>query len=302
MTVIRLRRVGDVNVPSVLDSARVSELWSDPVLRYSNLLDGLFHSGVVLCESDGDARLYGAALEEYTNAQGLSSADLLFAQSGGKAGLPKAIRVLDSLSVPIAAVADIDVLRDEALLKKIVEALDGDWTEAMATDFGVVSSAVKQLPAAAPVIRDVSDQISQTLGEDMSARLTEEHSRRIRAITKSSDGWRLVRDSGGLNAIPNGDARSSAERLVEALADTGLFVVRDGALEHWAPTIGKDGPAFVSAALAQDVHRENAALHAFVTRIATFLAAPGEAATPEEALAAPPIASTDEGPAVAQEE
>lgn len=41
--VLRLRRRDDVNVVAELSSSDVKTLWDDPLLRYSNILDGLFH-------------------------------------------------------------------------------------------------------------------------------------------------------------------------------------------------------------------------------------------------------------------
>lgn len=56
--VIRIQREGDVNRVAQLNQAQIRELWNDPLLRYSNVLDGIFHQHVVVCESDGDCRFY----------------------------------------------------------------------------------------------------------------------------------------------------------------------------------------------------------------------------------------------------
>jgi hypothetical protein len=48
VTIARLTRQGDVNPVAVLSPDQLRELWRDPLLRYSNVLDGLFHRGVVL--------------------------------------------------------------------------------------------------------------------------------------------------------------------------------------------------------------------------------------------------------------
>lgn len=55
LTVVRLVRDGDVNRVSQLEREKVKELWNDPLLRYSNVLDGLFHDAVILCEADPTA-------------------------------------------------------------------------------------------------------------------------------------------------------------------------------------------------------------------------------------------------------
>src|SRR5690242_1223696 len=51
LRIIRLRRVGPVNRACELTAADAAEVWRDPVLRYSNILDGEFHEKVVVCET-----------------------------------------------------------------------------------------------------------------------------------------------------------------------------------------------------------------------------------------------------------
>jgi len=55
-SVARLVRDGHLNHASLLSSDEVSQLWSDPLLRYSLALDGLFHELVIVCEGDADCR------------------------------------------------------------------------------------------------------------------------------------------------------------------------------------------------------------------------------------------------------
>jgi len=267
ITIIRLRREGEANVPTVLNSAQVRELWEDPFLRYSNLLDGLFHRGVLICEADGDATLYTATLDHGLRSSDQASSDLLITQCGGKHKLPAAIGALAPMGVPTAAIADIDVLREERLLRRIVEALGGSWTSNLSRDLRIVAAAVESLPGGAPLVADVRKEIEDCLGDDDTQRLAEEQTRRVREIVKSTDGWRRVR-SGGVAAMPNGEARQAADKLLSSLATVGLFVVPVGALEGWAPSVGGHGSAFVSAALEARAHETNGALTDFVLRVA----------------------------------
>lgn len=273
VTIIRLTRDGAQNRPAVLEHEKIRKLWNDAALRYSGLLDGLFHRGTVICEAEGDARVYAAALDSQRESAGHASSDLLFAHCGGKHRLPMAIDALRPVDVPVAAIADLDILRDKALLRRVVEALGGDW-DSLATDWQTVASAVESQPTAAPTVGDVLDQVSKTVGTDRTARLTEEHSRRIREITKSSDGWSLARKSGGVVALPRGQAAEAADRLISALRTLGVFVVPVGELEGWAPTIGAHGPKFVHQALDARVHANNAELQNFVAGIAAHLGEP----------------------------
>lgn len=268
MTIIRLRRDGDRNIPAVLDQPQVEELWSDPSFRYSNLLDGLFHKGVVICEAGGDATLYAAALDAELEAAEMPTSDLLFTQCGGKHKMPTAIDALRPMGVPVAAILDIDALREAPLLERIVTALGGEW-EPLRRDWEILAAAVERMPTDAPTIESVRSQIDAVLEEDPTASLKESQTRRIREITRSRDGWKRVREA-GLSALPRGDAAAAAQRLLEGLAASGAFVVQVGALEGWAPEIGGYGPAFVDRALTAEVHRRTE-IRSFVKKAAEFL-------------------------------
>lgn len=271
ITIVRLRRSDDLNVPAVLSPEQVGEVWADPSLRYSNILDGLFHRGVVITEADGDARVYAAALDAEIAEQEASAADLLFTHCDGKHNLPAAIGALRPMGVPVAAIVDLDVFRDESLLRRIVETLGADWGS-LRPDWQIVDRAVANYPVPDPPISEVRRQIEDTLGDDGTARLSEQQVRRIRDITKSSDGWKRARESGGLSALPRGDATAAALRLVTQLRRNGLFVVPVGALEGWAPQLGNHGPRFVASALSAGIHRDNQELRTFAADVAAFLA------------------------------
>lgn len=58
VTIVRITREGDSNSFSILDNEKLSTVWSDPLLKYSNIMSSLFHKTVVLCESDSDCRMY----------------------------------------------------------------------------------------------------------------------------------------------------------------------------------------------------------------------------------------------------
>jgi hypothetical protein len=270
LVVIRLRRSGDTSTAFVLEHERVQELWSDASFRYSNLFDGLFHTGVVVCEAEGDARLYAAALDDVRAANDEPTSDLLFTPCGGKHKFPTAVGALHPLGVPVSVVADIDLLRDGDLLRRVVASLGGEW-ENVSSDWQIVASAVTQLPVQAPVIRDVRNEIDHALGSDPTARVSEAQTRRIREITKTTDGWRLLKESGGVSAVPAGDATGAMERLLPALEEIGVFIVPVGTLEQWDRSIGKHGLAFVDTAFERAVHKNNAPLREFVKRIDTAL-------------------------------
>ena len=46
--VVRLQRTGDVNFVTELRPEAVRSVWGDPILRYSRVLEGLFHDGAIV--------------------------------------------------------------------------------------------------------------------------------------------------------------------------------------------------------------------------------------------------------------
>ncbi len=83
--VVRIRRDGDLNPVAVLDAADLEALWSDPALRYSSVLDGVFSEGVVVCEGDPDCRLYESAMDAI-DAEGAEG--IHFTHGGGTGRIP----------------------------------------------------------------------------------------------------------------------------------------------------------------------------------------------------------------------
>jgi hypothetical protein len=253
VTVVRLTREGTVNPVAVLPSGSLQGLWRDPLLRYSNVLQGLFHQGVVVCESDSDSRFYAAVLDVMREEDQSPPHDLLFSQSGGKQRLLTVVRALRAVRVPTRVVADIDLLREVEPVRALVEALDGRWDEEVETDLRVVQTGVSQL-GASPLTEVVREAVTNILnGAD--TRLSREDAARIRDAARVEDGWARVK-RGGIAALPQGDVSQRANRLLDTLAQRGVYVVPVGELERWVPEIGGHGPSWVSAVLDQNRHAD----------------------------------------------
>lgn len=91
VTVIRLERNSQPTRVHELDYGQVQELWSNPVLRYSNVLDGIFHRAVVLCEAERDCTFYAASLDGASEMTGLSfpPGDVLFVPTEERTASPE---------------------------------------------------------------------------------------------------------------------------------------------------------------------------------------------------------------------
>lgn len=245
--VLRLQRSGNTNHVFELSPEGVRQVWADPALRFSDILSGLFHEKVVLCEAEGDCRFYAAIADALRVSPGHTSArDVMFTQSGGKGGMPKLIRALQRLRVPICAVVDFDALTSHGQLRAIVEALGGSWSDFEA-DFTVIKRSIDGLGKvrSTDFKRALLDVVSNIAESD------EEISRKVvtavRQIIKTSIGAERVKQSG--EGALTREARQAAARLFTAFEKLGLFVVRGGELESFVIAETSDKNAWVAAVL-----------------------------------------------------
>ncbi len=250
--VVRIRRLGDVNTVHLLENARIKELWSDPLLRYSNILDGLFHEGVVICEGDSDCRFYSAVLEAAYEAcsPNAKRPDLMFTHCGGKARLPLVVRSLREVNVPVCAVADFDVLFEEQPLRGIIEALGSNWLQ-FEPDWRTVKASVD---AKRPDLNtaDVKRELNSILDQVSHSILPETTRSELQALIRRSTAWsnaKLV----GTAFVPSGDPSKACDRLLTALIGIGLHVVPVGELEGFVRTEGGHGPKWVNAVLKRNL-------------------------------------------------
>lgn len=273
LKIVRLVREGNINRAFELNPAAIQELWSDPLLRFSNVLDGLFHETAVECEADSDCRFYSAVLEA-TRAGDPSAAgtepmrlpDVLFTSCGGKHKMPAVLRALRGVGVKTRAVADFDVFRDEQPLRAIVEAVGGNWAE-MENDWRTLKKAL-EAPRPALLAREARALIDEALASNQGDALTDGVAERIRAATKRPTIWDEAK-KGGLSAVPSGQATAAAQSLIARLNAFGVFVVEVGELERFAPAIPDHGPAWVLEVLKSDLRADPALANArsFVERI-----------------------------------
>jgi ABC-type cobalamin/Fe3+-siderophores transport system ATPase subunit len=264
VAVVRLVRHGNDNIPSLLSSERVRELWQDPVLHYSNAFEGLFHRGAVICEADTDARFYGAIADALASVERDRPHDLLFSQAGGKDRLHVLATALTAVDVPVASIVDIDILREEHGIERLVAASGGDWTPDHSRRLSQLVAGVEALGSAPPRLA-VQNEINAILsGAETAGNLTRDEATEIRATLRLNDGWQLVK-RGGLSSLPAGQIYEVARSLIADLAAMGIFVVTVGELERWFPEVGGHGTKWVTQTLVRGLHtRQTSAAWSFM--------------------------------------
>jgi ABC-type enterochelin transport system ATPase subunit len=213
---VRIAREGNGNRLSQVRTDDVNWIWNSAVLRYSNVLSGLFYRRVIACESDADCRFYGAVLDDLLESSEVerSANETLFVPSVGKSGIESRVRALAKLHVSIGVILDFDVLADEPRsLKRIVEALGKAWDTDDLHDFNLVK-------------QDIVDR-----------------------------GLRDAVKLAGVSVLSPGRVSAAATRLLDRLNERGVYVVRAGEMESFDKTIAHQKEGWVDRALEGGLHR-----------------------------------------------
>ena len=207
VTVIRINRDGNTNRMSVLNNNEIKRLWGNPILRYSNILSGLFHEKVVVCESDYDCLFYQAVMIADHERRKKIAPDILFTHCGGKSRVKDITNALIAVNVPVVAICDFDLLNSSQNLSPLAESLGLEWNTLLAEGM-------------------------RTIYDSMNA--------------KNSSGinaWEQIKKIG--KAGFTGDEPAAYEKVETLCRSVGLFVVSVGEMEGFVRTINKEKKEWV---------------------------------------------------------
>lgn len=242
--IIRVTRNGDTNMIKMLDNEKLNSIWKDSLLRYSNIMDSVFHESTVVCESDSDCRLYSIILD-YIKAEEGKPNSTLFIHCGGKQRLPLVAKALKILGVNFRIIPDLDILNDSNLIKSLYEICGGQWAT-IEKRYNVVAAGAKSLDKPT-LLKDQRERIEETLSEFEKEGITYLNKKQLDKLKKTIfeyKGWSLIKKS-GIRALPNGDSQEAIGDLNTALNQVGIHLPLVGELENFIPTVGGHGPSWV---------------------------------------------------------
>lgn len=199
--VIRIDRVNNINKMSVLQNNEIKKLWSNPILRYSNILSGLFHEKVVVCESDYDCLFYQAIMDAIFEHKHEISPDILFTHCGGKTREKDVISALKAVNVPVVAICDFDLLNSSQNFRLIFESFGADWRTELSANM-------------------------KTIYDSMNAK-----------NSTGIDAWNQIKKIGKSGFT--GDEPAAYEKVEDDCKSMGLFIVPVGEMECFDKTINK---------------------------------------------------------------
>ncbi|MDI9408211.1 MAG: AAA family ATPase [Candidatus Pacebacteria bacterium] len=197
VTVIRLTYKEEVATARHLNSTDLKKLMTNPMLRSTGMLNGLFYENVVITEADSDRAFYeeiNHRLVESGDPRGITNC--LFLHVNGKTQIPQALKMMRDMGIPSAAIFDLDFI-----------ALDG-------------STRQESLEAAnLPTIEKETISSKSTLLNNAFK------------VIPGNEKNKILK-SKGIRALNSGE-QEAANNLADSLQKYGIFLVRNGELESW---------------------------------------------------------------------
>ncbi len=229
--IVRLTRRDRLFAAHLVPAPELSEALSRPTLRAEAVLDGIFSQAVVVVEAEGDRLVYQAAWE---TLQSPFRIDLHFSTVGGTGGIADTCRLYRTLQIPVAVIADLDMLVDGERMTRVLQALVDDVSirDSMINESNDISEQIRNLPpvvSVEEVVRKLTFIISSTMdwgkGDDV------EIKRCLGQLANDLDRTRRLK-RGGIAAYP-GELGMKISSLLIQLREFGLFLVPVGELEEW---------------------------------------------------------------------
>lgn len=109
--VVRLEYNDGKSRARVIDPTILETFFKKPLMRSANVISGLFHDGVIICESDNDRVFYGEIYHRLS-AKKPNYPSILFINAQNKQTIKDMMGPLRKFGVPAAAIPDIDIVKD----------------------------------------------------------------------------------------------------------------------------------------------------------------------------------------------
>lgn len=271
VAVVRLTRPTDTeNRVAQVPPDAVKSLYRDPLLRYSDIMDGIFYKGVVLCEAESDCTYYAATLGHLEESQALSASDLLFTQCGGKDRFKKAYGALAAAAVPTAVIADVDLLADKEKFKELFEAMGGNFAGIEAS-YNVLESSVRNYKVY-PERSMAGAAVAKVIAGSQEKYLTSSELATLRELLRAESGWKNIKRKGE-GAIDSGDPSSAFKSILAACAPVGLFLLSIGELERFHPDVSGNKQEWLRKVLENELFKASNEAHDLMASVRKFVSA-----------------------------
>ncbi len=231
LKIVRLSKTEEGFHATQVESDVLAEAMKKPTVRAETVLDGIFSQAVTIIESDGDRIVYQATWEK---VGGDLNFDIHFTSAGGIGGIADTCQLYRVLGIPVAVIADLDLLTDTAKIKRILEILCDDATIVLGL-LKRIDEIAKEIRLLPPTISEQQavDKLKNLVGQEYDWKDGDDKTLRLKlnSLSNSLNGMRGVKD-GGLRQLPK-HIRDPLECLLGDLECHGVLLVRYGELEDW---------------------------------------------------------------------
>lgn len=228
--IVRLTRRAGKFSAHLVPAAVLSEAVAKPTVRAESILDGIFAESVIVLEADGDRLVYQTTWEtlsdEFRNS-------VHFATVGGTGGISDTCNLYRTLRIPVAVIADLDLITDPARLQGILRVMATiEESNELVSKARMVMDGIRNLP---PTI-DPSDAKKRLetlceVGVSWENEADIELRRELNRLARELDRMRKIK-RGGVATFPDHIAVPLNE-LLSSLKHHGVFLVPLGELEEW---------------------------------------------------------------------
>lgn len=245
LQIVRLTRISGVFRAQLVDSDLLQKAIEKPLVRTEAIFDGLFADGVILVESDGDRAVYQAAWESSVKERQL---DLLFVPVNGKGAMADIAKFFQMLKIPVAVIADLDLIRDDGAIPRLLATLsvNEDTSSEIQEACRVATRAIRSIPPSIPA-SEVDAEIQRILDRPKVWENNDDEAvtRNLRRLANTIDRMRRIK-KGGISAYEetHPDIAEQLKNLMQTFWNCGVFIVPVGELESWlSGEFMKGGPA-----------------------------------------------------------
>lgn len=212
--VIRLSREEGFSKVEIINNEVFSDVKSDPILSFTNILDAFFHSRIIFCEDEADCLFFRASISRINGRDFWKNS--LWLGVNGKGAYKKAAKIAKDMCVPFSIIADFDFIKDfEKDLRPVLDILEAREVEHIA---GEVASIVKI--------------------ESNDSKFT----------------WKSLKENGLKAVIHNQDLYERIKKLIEALYRNGICIVPFGEVESLRePRTAKKGVEALTSMLNENI-------------------------------------------------
>ena len=208
----------------------LSEALTKPTVRAESVLDGIFAQSVVVVESDGDRLVYQTVLEVLSAELHL---DVHLATVGGIGGIADTCKLYRTLKIPVAIIADLDMITDKKRLRRVLEIMtSADIANDLSEQSEAIMDAIKKLPPNID-LQKLRHQLGEIVASDSAWNVDSdiELRRKLNRLAQQLDRLRRIK-RGGLAEFPPIIA-NPLNKLLNNLSKYGVFLVPVGELEGW---------------------------------------------------------------------